>query len=221
LKQLFKISAYAALLLAMVLGVEAVVFYKLLTEPDRVAPADVIAVFLGAEGRIRKGYALAEDGFAPYLILSPADLPRLSALDRRYATQEKTYQHLVEARAQTTFQNALLAGRLIRAHGLESCLLVTDQHHMPRSRILLRMALAGQGVNIIPVPVDPGAFDPSPLRWTTRQKKQVYNEMIKFWGSLAELVHYQYTGELPERSLGERPSVSFLRGLLLFDLDQE
>ena len=221
MKRLVKILLYAVLLLATVLGVEAVVFYQLLTAPDKVAPADVIAVFLGAERRIRKGYALAEDGLAPFLILSPADASRLRALDRKYATQEKTYQHLVEARAQTTFQNALLAGRLIRAHGFKTCLLVTDQHHMPRSRLLLRMALAGQGVEIIPVPVDPGEFAPSPLTWTTRQKKQIYNEMIKFWGSLAEMIQYQYTGELPERSLGERPSVSFLRGLLLFDLDQD
>lgn len=219
MKRLVKLLMYAALLPVMVLPVEAVVFYSLLPAPDQVAPADVITVFMCAESRIRKGYALAENGLAPFLILSPADPSRIRALDRKYATQGKSYQHLVEARAETTFQNALLAGQLIRTRGFKSCLLVTDQRHIPRARLLLRMALAGQGVNIIPVPVDPGAFAPSPLRWTTQQKKQFYNEMIKCWGSLAEMVQYRAIGALPAQSPEKSPFVSFLRSAFLFDLN--
>ena len=217
---LFKIVAFGALLIAVLLAVQFAMFHRILAAaPVPPAQADAIVVFMGADRRVPKGYELAAAGLAPYLILSPAGLAGIKRFDRQYGAADQPFRHLVEDRAATTFQNALLTGRLIRGAGMESCLLVTDLYHMPRSLLLLKLTLAGQAVAITPAPVDPGDFARSPLRWTSRQKKVVYNEMIKFWGSLGEMAHYRASGTLPEPSLDEGEIVAFLRAILLFDLD--
>jgi uncharacterized SAM-binding protein YcdF (DUF218 family) len=219
LKILLKTIFFGALFLVCVLTIEGILFYRILIAPNKVAEADVIVVFMGAGNRVSKGHHLADSGLAPYLILSPATGSRLLGFHQQHGARTKSYAYLVEDRATTTFQNALLTGRLIKQQGFKSCLLVTDQYHMPRSLLLLKIALVGRGVTIVPAPVDPGSIARSPLEWTTRQKKILYNEMIKFWGSLTELTHYHATGRLPERDLGDGKIVSFLRSVLLFQIE--
>ena len=77
----------------------------------------------------------------------------------------------------------------------------------------------GEGVRVVPCPVAPGGFARSPVAWSGRQKKRVYNEMVEFWGSVAELVHHKVTGGLPQPSLKENEAITFLRSILLFQID--
>ena len=147
--------------------------------------------------------------------LLPDQADRLERLRRKYDERPQV-RHLIEPRARTTFQNALLTARLIRAHGIGTVLLVTNRWHMPRSYYLLRMALAGTGVEILPCPVEAEPYGLWPTAWTTVQKKQAWNEMIEFWGSMMEMVHYKITGRLPEGNPKKNRVVGFLRGVLLF-----
>jgi hypothetical protein len=153
---------------------------------------------------------------APVLIISPADEARLAQLMRKYAPHHPQFSHLVEPAARTTFENTILTAALIRRHKITSVLLVTDRFHMPRSYFLLRMALAGSGVKVLPSPVPGQRFAALPTRWSTVQIKQVHNEMVEFWGSLLEMARYAWSGELPGDDLQEKALISFLRSVLLF-----
>ncbi|AOY60165.1 YdcF family protein [Desulfococcus multivorans] len=198
---------------------QAGVFYALLTRPAAVEKADAVVVFMGADGRAREGYALARRGLAPYLILSPADVRRAAALDRKWVGRRPAFRHLIEDRAETTFQNALLTARIIREKALKSCLLVTSPYHMPRSRLLLELMLWGTDVKILPCPTAPGPFPASPMDWQKAHFKRAHNEMVEFWGSLLEAARYAVSRELPPRGAEDGAGVAFLRSVLLFQMD--
>jgi uncharacterized SAM-binding protein YcdF (DUF218 family) len=196
--------------------VEFVCFYFLLQKVPVNEPADVVVVFGGAHARTVKGYALANEGLAPFMIVSPASEKQLKHLDKTYRLRDQ-YHYLIEDRAETTFQNAMLACECILQHGLKSVLLVTSDYHIPRSFLLLRLQLIGSGVTVRTVPVESSTFGRNPLAWSGLQKKRVYNEMVQLWGSLMEMAHYCVTGQLPHMGLKHHMVVAWLRSVLLFD----
>ena len=200
-----------------VLLIEAVSFYVILTENKPSASADVVVVFHGDMERIEEGYRLVNKGASPLLIISPATETTLKNYDARYG-HAGGWRHLAETRAETTFQNALLTGRLIRNHHFKNVILVTDAWHMPRSYLLIRMMLAGSRVKVMPVETPGTAYPRSPLKWRLRKIKHIYNEMVEFWGSISELALYKVRGELPKQGLKEKAWVKGLREVLLVDI---
>jgi hypothetical protein len=86
-------------------------FYFVLQKGQKSESADVIAVFGGAHARTVKGYGLANEGFAPFLIISPSSEKGITRLDKTYRLKD-SYQYLIEDRSETTFQNALLVSEL-------------------------------------------------------------------------------------------------------------
>jgi hypothetical protein len=198
--------------------VEAAFFYSVLTTGQVIEPADVVVVFHGAPDRNKKGYQLVNEGMAPWLMVSPATRTTRDKYDQKYA-RVGAWQHLVEDRADTTFQNALLAGRLIRAHRLKTVILVTDAWHMPRSYFLLKMMLIGSKARILRCNADSESLPKSPCRWSVRQCKLIYNETVEFWGSMTEMAAYFFRRDLPEKSLKATGVVNFLRKALLFEVD--
>ena len=182
-------------------------------------PVDVLIVFGGVHARTVKGYELANEGLARFMIVSSASERRMKRLDKTYRLNNQ-YHYLIEETAKTTFQNALLAGEWIRKQGFNSALLVTSDYHMPRSFLLLRLQLIGRGVKVCTVPMETGQFDRNPLLWTALQKKRVHNEMVELWGSLVEMAHYAVTGQLPVKGLKHNKIVGWLRSVLLFDTNK-
>lgn len=217
-KWLLRMLVASGSLFVSLVVLQAAYFYRTLTIPSTIRPAEAVVVFLGGPGRIRMGYDLVNQGMAPLLSLSPADERRLQSLDKRFAVKQTPPRHMVEDRATTTFENALLTGRLIKAHGIRHCLLVTERYHMPRALLLLQMVLAGQGVEIFPVPVEAEPYVASPLGWSATQQKRAYNEMVEFWGSLLELAHYKATGQLPVPGKPENRVMKYLRDALLVEI---
>ena len=215
MKRLFKIARLGVVVLLAVLAMQFSGYLRVLTAPAASVQADALVVFAGSEDRLRMGYALADQGRARYLIISPADGARLARLAQKYPAQPG-FTHLVEPAARTTFENAVLTAELIRSSDIRSILLVTSRFHMPRSYFLLRMVLAGTGIEILPCPVDVAPFDPWPPAWRSLHKKQVHNEMIEFWGSVLEMARYRVTGRLPGEDPQEKAAISFLRSVLLF-----
>ena len=47
----------------------------------------------------------------------------------------------------------------------------------------------------------------------------VYNEMLKFWGSIIELAGYKINGTIPEQMPGESGLAGRLKQVLLFRID--
>ena len=218
MRWLLRMLVASGSLFVVLMAVQGAYWYRTLTAPFEIRQAEAVVVFLGGPGRIRKGYDLANQGMAPLLSLSPATERRIQSLDKRFAGTGKPPVHMVEDRATTTFENALLTGRLIEAHGIRHCLLVTERFHMPRSLLLLRMVLAGKGVRIDPAPVEAKPYAVSPLRWSVREQKRAYNEMIEFWGSLVEVINYKVTGQLPQPGQAESGIIKYLRDSLLLEI---
>ena len=194
-------------------------FYFVLQKDSKEVAADAVVVFGGSHDRTVKGFAFVNDGLAPFIIISPASVKHLWRFDKTYRKKD-SYKYLIEDRAETTFQNAVLVADLIQKHDLTSVVLVTNAYHMPRSAFLLKIQLLGRGVPIRLCPVEVGRFGRNPLAWSGIQKKLVYNEMVQLWGSLAEMGHYRMTERLPEKGAKRNKAISWLRSVLLFEVSQ-
>ncbi|MFH0730648.1 MAG: YdcF family protein [Pseudomonadota bacterium] len=213
-----RVSVWFCGAIGLILLCDAAYFYGVLTARRTAQAADAVVVFHGAPERNKLGYQLANNGIAPYLVISPATEKVREKYDKQYS-RCGAWQHLAEDRADTTFQNALLTRRLIRDHGLKKIVLVTDAYHMPRSYGLLRLLLIGSGVTLISCDTGSDLYAGNISTWSVRQVKRAYNEMVEFWGSMAEGVVYIFRGELPARNVKAHPVVGVLRSLLLFDVD--
>lgn len=219
--KLITLSGLLITLFLVTISVQFACFYRILRRSwdggQASRRADVTAVFRGAEGRVEKGFELANNGVAPLLVISPSSKSNLATLDRRYRRNQEL-NYLLEPRADTTFQNALFVSRLMAAHQAHGVVLVTSDYHMPRAYLLLWMERLGTGTTILPCPVESRRFANNPLAWSTRQKKQVYNEMVQFWGSIFEMGMFYIHGQVPVQSLKKSAVVSFLRKILLFEV---
>lgn len=204
-------------IILFLLAAEFVWFYNVLQKKRDRETVDAIVVFGGDYTRTMMGYALANDGYAAHLIVSPASVEMLDRLDKSYRSNHR-YQYLIEDQAETTFQNALLISDIVKKYDLNSLLLVTNDYHMPRSYFLLRLQLLGHGVSVVPYLVEAGRFEANPLKWSVTQKKCIYNEMVELWGSLIEKAHYSVSRRFPEMGLKRNRVVKALRSIFLFDL---
>jgi uncharacterized SAM-binding protein YcdF (DUF218 family) len=148
--------------------------------------ADLIVVFAGSSERIEPAYRLANSGYAPYLVISPASENLLKSYNNTYELSPKVKQ-ITEDKARTTFENALYTNKIIESHGFDSVILVTSSYHLPRSYFLLRILLLTSKVDVQPYGV------PGPQRNGTNwlhssvERRKVFSEMVDFWGSLFEL----------------------------------
>ncbi len=201
-----------------VFALQALYFAAVMAVKNTEAPSEAIVVFRGTEKRVEAGYALAASGAASKLILSPAADAERNRYDKRFGLPAGV-KHLKEPAAGTTLENAYYTARLIRDQNLRTVTLVTSNYHMPRSLLLIRLFLVGKKVCVGSYKVSAvkeGARPPDGYR--TDFVKLVYNEMLKFWGSLAEYVAWQISGDEMERFRDRFPGVSALRSWLLLDV---
>ncbi|MCW4455968.1 YdcF family protein [Flavobacterium sp. MXW15] len=141
------------LLLLWLLGVATWIVW--VGDHDQAAPADAIIV-LGAaaydakpspvfEERIRHGLDLYQRGYAPVLIFTGGyggTRARFaeSQVARRYALRQQVPEEaiLIETVSRTTRQNLEQARLLMRQHGLQRAIIVSDPLHMARALRLCR-----------------------------------------------------------------------------------
>ncbi len=190
-------------------------FIRIIRSPVLLPPADVIVSYEGGEGRAQAAYTLAGKGYAPALVVSPADPRRLMLYDRRF-NPGGSFETIVEEKARTTFENALYTKQIVDAHRFRTIILVTSWNHMPRSYLLLRM-LAGADTTIYPYAVATGNLNPHNWHRHAAGWKMMFNELVKFWGSLVELLHFEIHGKVPDQAPGDARTVQQLKKLLLFN----
>jgi uncharacterized SAM-binding protein YcdF (DUF218 family) len=211
MKKIFPIAG--AVVLAL-LAAELLYFHTVLTSPVPLDRAEAVIVFNGSAERIGPGHEAAADYGARYLVFSPASDGTLRGYEKRYA--RGTAQYLPEPRARTTFENAYFANEIIEDFHLESAILVTSTYHMPRSFLLLKLFLLGDGVRLDPLNVAGRGVDWERWYESGRGRKIVYNEMVKLWGSLAEMALYKIKGRLPERDPKASAVIRKLKSWVLF-----
>ena len=190
-------------LVAASIAAEALYFFWVSSSAVVSEKADVIVVFAGDSKRVEAGYELAQAGYAPVLVVSPADRDKLAAYDRKYDLPAGVTT-IIEDRARTTFENALFTRKMVTDHGFNTLILVTSTYHLPRSSLLLRICLWGTGVKIQFCGVQ-----------AKNLPKQFYNEMVKLWFSVGETVLWQLTGTLPRQNPKANQTVRFLKSRLL------
>lgn len=175
-------------------------------------------VFMGGAGRAEHGYKLANSGFTKNLTFSPANPEKIRFLEDQFGVLDLGTSLVIEAKARTTFENALYIKEIVNNNGFASIILVTSFHHMPRSHFLLRTMLLGSDVKIIPILVPTETTNETNWFQESMGRKLIANELIKFWGSLFEVGMYAVTGDVPQTSHKEMKVIKFLRSKLLFKI---
>ena len=215
LKKVFLMTFYFCLTVVLVLLIQGIYFFQILHSEAAITKTDAIVIFIGSKERIEAGCKLARLGYAPYLIISPADSKKISAYQRKY-TLPLSVNIIKEDQARTTFENALYCNRIIKHHKFNSIVLVTSDYHMSRSYLLMKIFLTGFDINL----QFEGVESVESVKYRTKEKqfKIVYNEMIRMWGSLVELICFQISGQVPETPLKSYRAVQWFKSVLLFDV---
>jgi len=217
LKIFLIIIAFIISILALELGYFGWVLSRPLTIPPNLE-ADAIIVFNGSPNRVKTGYEIAQSLNTRYLIISPALKGQLAVYDKRYKLPA-TVRHINEPFARTTLENAVYSQKIIERHKLTSILLVTSAYHMPRARACLNLCLLGSGADVHVYCVLTGR-ESSLIGYlkTSKGTKTLYNEMVRFWGSLGEWIAFKIRGKLPEKNPKDIAIVKFLKSVLLFEI---
>ena len=203
---------YFCLTVVLVLLIQGIYFFQILHSDPAITKTDAIVVFSGSKERIEAGCKLAALAYAPYLIISPADSKKISGYQRKY-TLPLSVHIIKEDKARTTFENAHYCSRIIKHHKFNSIVLVTSDYHMSRSYLLMKIFLTGFDINLQFEGVESVKY-----RTKEKQFKIVYNEMIRMWGSLVELICFQISGQVPETPLKSYRAVQWFKSVLLFDV---
>jgi len=167
--------------------VQGAYYYYIFSKDTMLEKSDLILVFPGGSERIATGYLLAKTGFADNLSVSGIDKKKYASLEAKYGDLPKTIKTLTTEKSRTTFEDALSAGKMIRKNKFKSVILVTSSYHVPRALLLLQIELSGTNTQIQP-------FAVKTQKDVGVEKKLVFNEMVKCWGSIIELAWYKITG---------------------------
>jgi len=208
-KKIFKFCLYISSAIVLLFLIEGIYFYRIIQRENTLTKADAIIVFNGFRERVEAGYKLALLGYAPNLVVSPADAYHSSTYNRRYGLPESV-NVIREEKARTTFENAFYSGQIIRENRFRSIILVTSLYHLPRSLFLSKALLIGQGVKVQIYSPPAGRGN---LWFSSSGRKLIHKEMLRFWGSLSEFLYCKAAGGVPDKSLNDFKAVKRLRAL--------
>ena len=218
----WKITLIVIIVIAGCLPVFELGYYLwMFSRPVEIPPnleTDAIIIFGETTNRVAAGYDLARSLTTRYLIISSVLEDRLDVFDQRYQLPPGV-KHITEPLARTTLENAVYIQKIIQRHQLSSIVLVTSAYHMPRSWALLKLCLAGSEVNVPIYCALIGKESHMTGYYNTKKgAKTLFNEMVRFWGSLGEWAVFKVRGELPRGNPKEIRLVKLLKSSLLFDI---
>lgn len=160
---------------------------------DPVRPADAI-IAIGGDGRerITTAMQLLRQGNGRWLVISggPYDYVRNSATvmrDQAVAEGVPADQMLVDDIAESTYDNAVGAARLMKSRGLHTAILLTSPYHTRRAAVVFSRVFHSEGLQVRVRAVDDGYFKVH--RWWTRDRdrKLVLREYVKLLAFLGGL----------------------------------
>ncbi len=160
-------------------------------------PADGIVVFTGtAPERIEVGLRLLQAGFGKRLLISGLyDTQGFGSVRALLAKQSQAdeadiYEKIrccldLDYRAKNTAQNATQTASWADIHNMQSLIIVTSAHHVPRARLEVRRAMARVRLStyaVAPANVHFSAW------WRYRGTFQlIAGEYLRYWGALLGL----------------------------------
>jgi uncharacterized SAM-binding protein YcdF (DUF218 family) len=143
--------------------------------------ADLLAVFGGApEIRYLAAAKFEAQGHYKAFCFSDTSAEHMATYQKLWGPITHA-RVLIEPEARSTTQNAQFIARLMRRQGFKSVVVVTSWYHVPRSWVLMKLAVLGQGIEVRAVAADlaPDNFWIDPVFW---------QEQFKLWASLASEV---------------------------------
>ena len=201
------IATLLKILLALFLFVGIVqisaVYLLRVSQPD-LKPADLVSIMPASKERISAGCMIAADPGTAHLILMNSSPKALGKHAEKYNVPESVTL-LPGSKSRSSFEDIHITMQTARERNLKSVILVTSDFHLPRALFLIY------------------AYD-----WSTGQKLHIqyasiqdkrsplarlllyYSEIVKFWGSAAELGGFLVTNQLPldsEKILAVRNSL--------------
>jgi uncharacterized SAM-binding protein YcdF (DUF218 family) len=158
--------------------------------PAVIGPADAVVVLAAGGSRLDAltsgslqravhGITLYQEGWAPLLVLSGGNRGEggaRAALARRLKVPTEAV--LTVGSGHTTREEAMRLARLLQPRGVRTILLVTDLHHMARSKALFERV----GFQVLPASTPDGTF-PAARPW---------GRLSLFYRTLQEWVALQY-----------------------------
>ena len=175
-----------------------------------ITKADVIIVFPGDIERIFKGLALAKAGYASNLLVI-GQTKESYPLWRMFG-ELPDVRMLANRKSRSTFEDIVIARQIVQENDFHSALLVTSFYHMPRSLLLFKMFMIDSGVN---VETQYCPVEHQGMRQISRML-MCYNETVKLWGSMFEMIGYKATGRLLRDSPVFVNIADFAKKILLF-----
>src|ERR1051326_2937188 len=160
---------------------------------DQAQPADAIVV-LGSRvypdgqpgpaltRRTEHAVALFQHGLAPHITCSgglgeypPTEAEAACGLAEKLNVPLAAI--LIEDQARSTEENALYTASLMRAHGWQTAILVSDSYHLYRAALLFRRA----GVVVYPSPAQTTAGPMNPIERYVRESRELL-ALVWYWG---------------------------------------
>jgi uncharacterized SAM-binding protein YcdF (DUF218 family) len=141
-----RVVLMAGVVLLALFAAELLYFHMVLTSPAPEGKAEAVIVFNGSVERIEPGHRAAATHEAKFLVFSPVQALTLKTYEKLYPKTGSEY--ITEDKARTTFENAYYANEIIADYHMGSVLLLTSAYHMPRSFLLLKLFLLGEGVKL-------------------------------------------------------------------------
>lgn len=176
-----------------------------------IGKADILVVFPGDIERVFKGLALAREDYASNLLIigqTAESYPLWGMFG-----ELPDVRMLASRKSRSTFEDVVIAEQIIQENGFHSVLLVTSSYHMPRALLLFKLFLRDSGVNVETL------YCPVEHRNMRQLSRMLlcYNEMVKLWGSLIEMIGYKAS----DRMLRDSPIfvniTEFAKKILLFE----
>lgn len=186
IKKIVLVLTGGSIILALM---QVIIFTWIWNTADPIKKVDVIIVFPGEQERIVEGYALAKAGYADNLLIIGQTEESYSKLLRQHGLLPNV-RLLASAKSRSTFEDVIIAQKIILENRFDSALLVTSSYHMPRTLLLFKMSLLHSGAN---VELLTHQVEPQATRHLFRKIHFCYSEMIKLWGSTAEMIVYRLT----------------------------
>ncbi len=102
---------FVILIIAVAASLVEFLYFGLLVSEGNPDKADTIFILNGASERIKKGYELAKESNAGFVIISPADGSMIKTYEKQFKPLKAKY--ILEDKARTTFENAYSVSKII------------------------------------------------------------------------------------------------------------
>ena len=131
--------------------------------------ADAVVVLTGSNDRIRPGFELLQQGLAKRLLVSGVHHSTSdTSIQRAAGAQNDLFECCVDIDrlALDTIGNATYTARWVKQNKFNKLIIVTSNYHMPRSLMLMQMAMPAAQLTAAPVHTLDGKFlsDPGVAR---------------------------------------------------------